>query len=202
LKRPENPASPPLPRLEPGIVPLIDGPTADGGKFDVKQWRGKVVLVAYWGSWCPFSRRELAPVLDAYNRYHADGFEVVGVSCEVSRDVLFDYTAEHRFNFPQLYFDEDGLRGAENPLFQRYGVKAVPTFVLLDREGRIVKETSRASDVEIGVAEMLGKVPSAAARKHSDSATTQHVSQAVVSDKPLDLTPVQDEPTEDGFPPQ
>jgi len=79
----------------PGNVGLENGETApalvltgfDGSAFDLAQFRGKVVLVNYWATWCAPCRKEM-PTLDAfYRRHHAQGLEMMGISVDFQRDI-------------------------------------------------------------------------------------------------------------------
>ena len=59
----------------------------DGTAFDLAKFRGKVVLVNYWATWCAPCRKEM-PTLDAfYRRYHARGLEMIGISVDFQRDL-------------------------------------------------------------------------------------------------------------------
>jgi thiol-disulfide isomerase/thioredoxin len=132
----------------PGKVLEIAGPTLDGKEFDVKQYRGKVVLVDFWATWCPPCVAELPHIRQAYDRYHEDGFEVVGVSLDVSRAKLAEFVKEHGLPWPQVFFDRARQADGNNPLARRYGINAIPATFLLDRRGRVVAENLRGSALE------------------------------------------------------
>ena len=130
----------PMPESEHGIplageVMNIAGTALDGQSFDLKQWRGKVVLVDFWATWCPPCLEELPVVQNAYARFHKDGLEIVGVSLDESKDKLAKFVTEHEMPWPQMFF-QDQPRW-ENPLVRKYDIKGIPTMFLLDREGQI-----------------------------------------------------------------
>jgi thiol-disulfide isomerase/thioredoxin/protein-disulfide isomerase/uncharacterized membrane protein len=163
LVRPERTHTPPAPGIEVGQMLDIAGKTVDGQDFDVKQWRGKVVLVAYWASWCPHCKKELPNLEEVYARHHADGFEIVGISADRSASDLTGYLSQHPQPWPTLYRDEEGYRGLDHPLCWRYGVTAIPMLALLDREGKVVHVKPRGPVLEQEVAKLLGKEPVLAA---------------------------------------
>jgi thiol-disulfide isomerase/thioredoxin len=142
--------------IQPGQEIEIAGPTVQGPPFDLRELRGKVVLVDFWATWCVPCVRELLHVREVYDRYHAKGFEVVGVSLDKSRDNLADYIKEKQIPWPQVFFDEDGKRYWDNPLAVRYGIKAIPDMILIDADGRVVPGEVRG-DLGPAVARLLDK---------------------------------------------
>ncbi|HZY86294.1 MAG TPA: TlpA disulfide reductase family protein, partial [Gemmataceae bacterium] len=93
--------------------------SVDGRAVDLSKLRGKVVLVDFWATWCGPCVAELPNVRAVYDRYHAQGFEVVGISLDHSRDKLAEYVKEKQVPWPQVFFDEEGKRGWANPLARR-----------------------------------------------------------------------------------
>lgn len=140
-----------------GDVLEIVGPTLDGGNFDLNDYRGKVVLVDFWATWCGPCVAELPNVRSVYDKYHEDGFEVVGVSLDESREDLAEFLESHDEPWPQIIFDEEGKVGGSNPLAKKYGVYGIPYMVVVDREGKVVATDVRGRDIEAAVAKALGK---------------------------------------------
>src|SRR5882762_4870715 len=60
----------------------------DGSKIDLSKLRGKVVLIDFWATWCPPCREEVPNVVAAYQKYHGQGFEIVGVSLDQDKDAM------------------------------------------------------------------------------------------------------------------
>jgi thiol-disulfide isomerase/thioredoxin len=143
--------------IQPGQEIEIAGPTVQGPPFDLRDLRGKVVLVDFWATWCGPCVAELPHVREVYERYHAKGFEVVGVSLDYTRDKLAEYVKEKQIPWPQVYFDEEGKRDWANPLARRYGVTSIPNMILVDAEGRVVPEEVRGKALGPAVARLLDK---------------------------------------------
>ncbi|CAN5288793.1 hypothetical protein BH10PLA2_BH10PLA2_35450 [soil metagenome] len=130
----------PVERTEAGMegkLLEISGPTLDGKTFNIADWRGKVVLVDFWATWCGPCVKELPNLQSVYNRFHKDGFEIVGVSLDNDRAALENFVKKRELPWTQIFFDEPSQQGWTNPLARTYNVNSIPTTFLLDREGRV-----------------------------------------------------------------
>ncbi len=120
----------------------LAGPTVAGPDFDWKAYRKKVVIVDFWATWCGPCRKEMPNVLDAYNRLNAKGFEVVGVSLDDDLDAVAEYVQEKAIPWETLV----GPKAKE--LAQQYGVKGIPTLMLVDRDGNVLAVANRIAQLE------------------------------------------------------
>lgn len=138
------------PALRPGVEPFPIRATAlDGRPVALSDYRGKVLLIDFWATWCPPCRAELPYLTRVYEKYRADGFEVLSISLddEATRQNVPAFIQQHRMNWRHIC---DG-RGWETPVARRYGVRAIPLTVLVGRDGKIVAVNVRGRAIEPSV---------------------------------------------------
>jgi thiol-disulfide isomerase/thioredoxin len=100
-------------------------------------YKGKVVLLDFWATWCPPCREELPNVVAAYQKYHTNGFDVVSVSLDRAQQdtALLQFVHDHNMTWPQIY--DGGYWKAA--VAKEYGVRAIPCPVVVDGDtGKIL----------------------------------------------------------------
>jgi len=112
-------------------APAFEAKTLDGKtvKFPA-DYKGKVVLLDFWATWCGPCKAELPNVVADYNQYHDKGFEILGVSLDHPKHgpALLEFLKANNMTWPQIY---DG-RGWKAAVAVQYGVHAIPCPVLVD----------------------------------------------------------------------
>jgi thiol-disulfide isomerase/thioredoxin len=105
----------------------------DENSHSLRDYRGKVVLLNFWATWCPPCRHEMPSMETLYRRYEDQGFAVLAINDWEDADRVFVYTGQLSVSptFPIL-FDKKG-EVADN-----YMVKGLPTTVLLNKKGQVV----------------------------------------------------------------
>jgi len=112
----------------------------DGRKVDLKELKGKVVLIDFWATWCGPCVAELPNVLAAYEKLHDQGFEIVGISFDQSKEALTKFVAEKKMPWPQ-YFDGEGWA---NKYGKEFGINSIPAMWLVDKKGNLRDLNARA----------------------------------------------------------
>lgn len=102
----------------------------DGGNLRLEEYRGQVVLINFWASWCGPCRQEM-PLLDRlHHRYEDTGFAVLGINVEGDPDSAQEIVDKTKVTFPILI--DDGQKVSE-----LYSLEAMPSTVVVDRDGVI-----------------------------------------------------------------
>jgi peroxiredoxin len=116
------------------VAPDIKQPGTDGKDISLSSLKGKYVLVDFWASWCGPCRKENPNIVKAYNQYKDKGFEILGVSYDNKKDRWEGAIKKDGLAWPQV----SDLKGWQNATAEIYHIKAIPSNLLVDKEGRIV----------------------------------------------------------------
>jgi len=115
-------------------APAIKGETVDGKDVNIDDWRGDIVVINLWGSWCPPCREE-SPALDAVARETADeGVHFLGLSTRESPETTLAFIEKHDVSYPSL-FDEGGR--IQVAFADSLASQAIPTTWIIDADGNV-----------------------------------------------------------------
>jgi thiol-disulfide isomerase/thioredoxin len=114
---------------------VLTGKTVDGVDFSTLAWKGKVILVDFWATWCGPCVGQIPQVKKMYAEYHARGLEVVGVSNDFSASALKDFISRGDMPWPELYDPAAADKKNLHPLTTNLGIEGIPHLFLIDKQG-------------------------------------------------------------------
>ena len=133
------------------IAPLFDGPTLTGNRIALESFRGKVVIIDFWASWCRPCRIENPNLVRLYKRMQDKGLEIVGVSLDRNKASWERAIADDGLTWNHV----SNLQFWADPIAQLYSVRAIPAAFVLDREGRIVAKNLRGAQLDAKIEALL-----------------------------------------------
>jgi thiol-disulfide isomerase/thioredoxin len=116
----------------------VQGKLLAGGTVDWSKYRGKVVLVDFWATWCGPCIAELPNLREIQSKYQERGFEIVSISLDDDKARLASFIEREGIKWPVLFNEEAGHTGWDHPLARYYGITSIPRAILVDREGKVV----------------------------------------------------------------
>lgn len=135
-----------------GTAPDLMAENPEGTPMKLSSLRGKVVLLDFWASWCRPCRMENPEIVNLYNTYKSKGFTVFSVSLDTDKRAWKNAIEADQLNWPHHVSD---LKGWQSKAAALYGVNAIPTTFLIDREGAIVSQNLRGGQLEQKLIKLL-----------------------------------------------
>jgi peroxiredoxin len=114
-------------------VPPIQGTTVDGRPLRLADYKGKVIVVNFWASWCSPCRAEAPTLQKVYEETKASGVQFVGVDVKDARENAQAFTRTYKITYPSL-FDQPGQVALA---FHGIPPSAVPATLVIDRRGNV-----------------------------------------------------------------
>jgi len=133
-------------RLE-SVGEVIDfqGQSIEGKPFRLSQYRGRPVIIHYWATWCEPCKQDMKLLRGLQARYSKAGLQLVGINVDGTREMAVQFLRQTTLPWIQL-FDEGGLESSE--LAKTFGVQTLPTMMLVDQKGRVVRHNIRVEELD------------------------------------------------------
>lgn len=135
------------------VAPNFKLQDLNGKILELKNYRGKYVLIDFWASWCGPCRREMPNVAKLYKACKGKDFEIIGISLDDKSDKWHAAVKEMNMSWPQC----SELLGWSTSVVRKYNINAVPTTVLVDPEGLVVAINLRGEQLAAKVKELIKK---------------------------------------------
>ena len=113
--------------------PTLEFASLSGEQVNLANLNGKVVLIDFWATWCGPCRNVMPDLVETYKQYHAQGFEIIGISLDKDKSQLEKYMQDKGITWQQYF---DGLAWS-NKIAKRFGVRGIPHIVLVDKNGAV-----------------------------------------------------------------
>ncbi len=122
-----------------------------GTPVSLSSFKGKLLLLDFWASWCGPCRMANPAIVKAYRKYHAKGFDILSVSLDSDKNKWVAAIKKDNLHWTQV----SDLKGWQNNVAVLYGIQAIPMSFLLDKEGKIIARGLNAAELKKKLAETL-----------------------------------------------
>ncbi len=129
----------------------VEGKLLGGEAIDWSAYRGKVVLVSFWATWCGPCVRQIPQMKETYGQYHERGFEIIGISLDDDRKRLEKFIEEKEIPW-EIIFNEKGADSTTD----YYSVISIPTMILVAADGNVVSIKARGPKLSEELEKLLG----------------------------------------------
>ncbi|NLS96310.1 MAG: redoxin family protein [Planctomycetaceae bacterium] len=127
-----------------GNVIKFNGKATDGKTVDLSGYRGSVVVIQYWASWCEPCKADMTVLKDLAIRYGKKGFQVLGVNLDSSSQEMKSYLGQNPLPWQQIH--EEG--GLDSRPANELGIHTLPTMILIDQDGRVVNRNVHVAELD------------------------------------------------------
>jgi thiol-disulfide isomerase/thioredoxin len=127
-----------------GQVIRLSGKTTAGTSIDLASYKGKLVLIHYWATWCQPCLSDINTIKQLHLKYGSAGFAPIGINLDSNSKDLAAYLQQNRLTWPQV--NEPG--SLEGRLANELGILTLPTMILVDKDGRVLNRNITISELE------------------------------------------------------
>jgi thiol-disulfide isomerase/thioredoxin len=134
------------------VAPHFSYPTPDGAMVSPSDYKGKIVVIDFWASWCGPCRNEIPHLKEVYEKYHPEGVEVLSVSIDKKEADWLKALGEEEMAWTQVLAPKAGKQTMKD-----YQFSGIPFIIILDKEGKIVAKQLRGKKIDEKLDELLAK---------------------------------------------
>lgn len=134
------------------VAPHFSYPTPEGVMVSPEDYKGKIVVIDFWASWCGPCRSEIPHLKEVYEKYHPEGVEVLSVSIDKKKADWHKALAEENMEWAQVLAPNAGKQTMKD-----YQFSGIPFIIILDKEGKIVAKQLRGKAIDQKLDELLSK---------------------------------------------
>ncbi|MEM9644789.1 MAG: redoxin domain-containing protein, partial [Planctomycetota bacterium] len=129
----------------------LTGTTLQGKAFRLASLRNRPVVIQYWATWCEPCKEDMKQLRRLQAQYKRMGLQIVGVSIDATREQAVKFSQANPMPWVQL-FEDGGLDSS--PLAQQFGVQTLPTMMLVDQKGRLVRHNVTVDELPAALNEL------------------------------------------------
>ena len=147
----------------PGNQMQLEGKLLTGEQLDYAKYKGKVVLVDFWATWCSACLAEIPNLKKNYEVYHDKGFDIIGFSCDYMRKDLEQFVKEKDIPWAIVFGDDE-----PSPTVEYYGILGVPMMLLVGKDGSVIDLDIRGEQLGKRLEEILGPIEEKKNKQETD----------------------------------
>jgi peroxiredoxin len=134
------------------LAPEFSYPDLEGKQVSIRDFKGKLLIVDFWASWCAPCLAEIPNLKVVYDKYHDKGVEILSVSLDKDIEKWKKAIADEQMPWPQICSDDTGIK-----LMKDYQFNGIPFVILLDSEGKIAAKQLRGKMLTEEIEKLLNK---------------------------------------------